>query len=77
MDKDLLQSLAATFAIALAVGAIAFWGGNELARQGCNASTAGMKVTVDYSFFGGCRVSTPDGRMVPLDVYREFKQQTN
>ena len=51
------------------------WGVNELSNTSCRASTAGMRVAVDYSFFGGCRVQTPDGRMVPLGVYREFKQQ--
>lgn len=62
-------------AFVIAFIAFATWGVNQLAGVSCYAHTDGMKVTTAYSFFGGCRVSTPDGRMVPLDTYREFKQQ--
>lgn len=71
MDNDIFKLLAAVFA------SLAFivWGINELNDVSCHAITSGMKVTTEYGFWSGCRVSTSDGRMVPLEVYREFKQQ--
>jgi len=68
---DLLKALG----VLLLVAAIIVWGANALENISCHASTEGMKVATEYSFFAGCRVSTPDGRMVPLEIYREFKQQ--
>lgn len=71
MDSDLMKVLAGSIVLM----ALAVWGANALSEASCRASTAGMKVDVDYSFLGGCRVSTPDGRMVPLGTYREFREQ--
>lgn len=71
MDNELLKFVGCALVSVLFL----FWGLNQLQGASCHATTAGMKVTVDYSFLGGCRVSTPDGRMVPLEAYREFKQQ--
>lgn len=71
MDRDIVMMLVVTVTLIFITITGLIW----LDSISCRASAEGMKTVVNYSVFGGCRIGTADGRMVPLSVYREIRPQ--
>lgn len=66
-----MKSLASLITAAIML-VLVFAGANKIESMSCHAKWEGA-FPVTYSFMGGCKVQTPDGKWIPAENYREVK----